>query len=101
MPLKIVVPDDFPPALSGSAAEARLRALGDVTVHTERGADQEAELVRRIDDAEVVVNIRAHARFTDRVLAACPRLRLISIWGTGTDNVDLAACRARGVAVTN
>jgi len=101
MSLKIVVPDDFPPALSGSAAEPRLRTLGDVTVHTERGADQEAELIRRIGDAEIVVNIRAHARFTDRVLAACPRLRLVSIWGTGTDNVDLAACRARGVAVTN
>jgi phosphoglycerate dehydrogenase-like enzyme len=101
MTLKIVVPDDFPPALTGSAAEPRLRALGDVTVHTERGADQAAELIRRIGDAEVVVNIRAHARFADGVLAGCPRLRLISIWGTGTDNVDLAACRARGVAVTN
>jgi phosphoglycerate dehydrogenase-like enzyme len=101
MSLKIVVPDDFPPALTGSVAEPRLRAIGDVTVHTECGADQEAELIRRIGDAEVVINIRAHARFTDRVLAGCPLLRLISIWGTGTDNVDLAACQARGVAVTN
>src|SRR5262245_36829992 len=101
MPVKIVVPDDFPAALTGSAAEPRLRAMGEVTVHTERGADQEPELIRRIGDAAVVVNIRAHARFTERVLAACPGLRLISIWGTGTDNVDLAACRNRGVAVTN
>jgi phosphoglycerate dehydrogenase-like enzyme len=101
MSLKIVVPDDFPLAVTGSAAEPRLRALGNVTVHTERGADQEAELIRRIGDAEAVINIRAYAKFTDRVLAACPRLRLISIWGTGTDNVDLVACRARGVAVTN
>jgi phosphoglycerate dehydrogenase-like enzyme len=101
MTVRIVVPDDFPSAFTGSAAEPRLRVIGDITVHTERGADQEAELIRRIGDAEVVINIRAHARFTDRVLAGCPRLRLISIWGTGTDNVDLAACRARGVAVTN
>jgi D-3-phosphoglycerate dehydrogenase / 2-oxoglutarate reductase len=101
MSLKIVVPDDFPAAFTGSSAEPRLRKLGGVTVHTERGADQETELIRRIGDAEVVVNIRAHARFTDRVLAGSPRLRLISIWGTGTDNVDLAACRERGVAVTN
>ncbi|MGH7322694.1 MAG: 2-hydroxyacid dehydrogenase [Candidatus Rokuibacteriota bacterium] len=101
MSVKIVVPDDYPPALTGSAVEHWLRSMGDVAVHTERGADQEAELIRRIGDAEIVVNIRAHARFTDRVLAACPRLRLISIWGTGTDNVDLAACRSRGVAVTN
>ena len=64
MSLRIVVPDDFPAALTGSAAEPRLRAMGDVTVHTERGADQEAELIRRIGDAEAVVNIRAHAKFT-------------------------------------
>ncbi len=101
MSLKLVVPDDFPPALTGSTAEPRLRALGETTVHTERGADREEELIRRIGDAEVVVNIRAHARFTDRVLADCPRLRLISIWGTGVDNVDLEACRHRGVTVTN
>ena len=66
MSLKIVVPDDFPAAFTGSSAEPRLRGLGTVTVHTERGADQEAELIRRIGDAEVVINIRAHARFTDR-----------------------------------
>src|SRR5262245_25323141 len=100
-PLRIVVPDDFPPALTGSSAEARLRALGEVAIHTERGADQEAELIRRIGDAEVVINIRAHAHFTDRVVTEASRLRLISIWGTGVDNVDLEACRQRGVVVTN
>jgi phosphoglycerate dehydrogenase-like enzyme len=99
--VKIVVPDDFPAVLTGSAAERQLRAIGDVAVFTERGADREAELVRRMADADVVFSLRAYARFTDRVVAACPRLRLISIWGTGTDNVDLAACRERNVAVTN
>ena len=99
--VKIVVPDDFPPALTGSVAEAPLQKLGQVRVFTERGADQEQTLIERIGDAEVALNIRAHARFTDRVLAACPKLRLISIWGAGTDNVALAACKTRGVAVTN
>jgi len=99
--MEIVVPDDYPPALTGSTAEPRLRGLGKVTIHTERGADDEAELIRRIENAEVVVNIRAYARFTDRVLIACPRLRLVSIWGTGVDNVDLEACRRHGVYVTN
>jgi len=95
----IVVPDDYPPVFAGSAADASLRALGSVTVHTERGADAEAELIRRVSAADVVVNLRAHAKFTDRVLSACDNLRLISIWGTGTDHVDLEACVARGVEV--
>jgi D-3-phosphoglycerate dehydrogenase len=97
----IVVPDDFPSALTGSAAEAQLRAFGDVTVFTERGAEQEAELIRRVGDARAVINIRAYSKFTERVIAACPNLGLISIWGTGTDNVDLAACSARNIVVAN
>ncbi|HVT40957.1 MAG TPA: phosphoglycerate dehydrogenase [Gemmatimonadaceae bacterium] len=95
------MPDDFPAVLSGSPAERQLRTIGNVTVCTDRGADREPELMRRIGDADVVLSIRAHARYTDRVLAGCARLRLISIWGTGTDNVDLAACRRRRVCVTN
>ena len=97
----IVVPDDFPNAISGTPAEQALRSLGDVTICTERGADQEAELIRRIRDADVVLNIRGYTRFTDNVIAACERLRLISIWGTGTDNVDFGSVRARGITVTN
>jgi len=98
---RIVVPDDFPPALTGTAAEAALRELGDVAIHTERGADREDELIRRVRDAEIVVNIRAHARFTAAVIESSPNLRLISVWGTGTDHIDLAAAKARGVTVTS
>jgi len=97
----IVVPDDFPSVFSGSAAEAALRDAGTVRVFSERGAEDETELIRRIGDANAVINIRAYAKFTPRVLDACPNLRLISIWGTGTDNVDHAACTARGVTVAN
>jgi phosphoglycerate dehydrogenase-like enzyme len=101
VPLKIVVPDDFPTVFTASAAERELRGIGALEVHTARGAEREAELARRIGDAEVVVTLRAYSRFTAGVLAACPKLQLISIWGTGTDNVDLEACRLRGIAVTN
>ncbi len=101
MSMKIVVPDDFPVVLTGSPAERLLRTLGDVTVYTERGAEQETELVRRIGAADIVVNIRAYSRFSESALTACPSVKMISIWGTGTDNVDLAACRKRGVTVAN
>src|SRR5438552_16497300 len=101
MTLHIVVPDDFPSVFSGTPAEARLRRLGDVVVHTARGADQEDELARRVAGADVVLTLRAHAHLTDAVLASAPALRLIAVWGSGVDNVDLAACRARGITVPN
>lgn len=97
----IVVPDDFPSVFAGTEAHERLKALGEVRVFTERGADQEAELIRRIGRAEAAINIRAHAKFTDAVFGACPTLKLISVWGTGVDNIDLAAAGSHGVTVTN
>jgi D-3-phosphoglycerate dehydrogenase / 2-oxoglutarate reductase len=100
-PVTIAVPDDFPSVFDGTPAHERARALGEVRVHTQRGADEEAELIRRIDRAQIAINIRAHARFTEGVFAACRNLKMVSIWGTGTDNVDLDAAGRHGVTVTN
>jgi D-3-phosphoglycerate dehydrogenase len=97
----IVVPDDFPSVFAGSEAHERARRLDEVRVFTERGADDERELIRRLEGATVAINIRAHARFTDAVFAAHPRLALVSVWGTGTDNIDLHAAGMRGVTVCN
>jgi phosphoglycerate dehydrogenase-like enzyme len=97
----IVVPDDFPSVFAGSQAHERARALGDVQVFSERGADDERELIRRLGSARIAINIRAHARFSEAVFAACPSLKLVSVWGTGTDNIDLNAAGMRGVTVCN
>ena len=40
-------------------------------------------------------------RVTADVLAAAPRVRLVASHSVGVDHVDLAACRARGILVTN
>lgn len=97
----MVVPDDFPSVFDGSAAHERAKKLGGVTLFCERGADDAAELARRIGGATVAVNIRAYAPFTDAVFAACPNLRLVSIWGVGTDQIDLASAARRGITVCN
>ena len=97
----IVVPDDFPSVFDGTPAHERAKKLGEVVVFTERGADNEQELIRRIGRAKVAINIRAHARFTDGVFTACPALKMVSVWGTGTDNFDLNAAGMRGVTICN
>jgi len=96
---RIVIPDDEPAVMAPSAAYAKL-ADRDVRTHADRPSSAD-DLVARIRDAEIVINIRSTSKFTADVLEQCPRLRMISIWGTGTDNVDLDAARARGVCVTN
>lgn len=40
-------------------------------------------------------------RVTDALLALAPRLKVVANCAVGTDNVDLEACRKRGVVVTN
>jgi glyoxylate reductase len=40
-------------------------------------------------------------RITAEVLAAAPRARIVASHSVGVDHVDLGACRARGVLVTN
>src|SRR2546426_4570408 len=97
----VVVPDDFPSVFEGTSAHERLKKLGEARVYTARGAEDEAELIRRIEGARAIINIRAHARFSDGVFAACRNVKLVSIWGTGTDNIDLDAAGRRGVTVCN
>ena len=84
------------------ASSAAFRKLGNsnVKVYSSRPETPD-ELIRRIHDAEIVINIRASSRFDDRVIATSPNLRMISIWGTGTDHVDLHAAKTHRVRVTN
>jgi phosphoglycerate dehydrogenase-like enzyme len=96
---RIVIPDDHPPVMVPSAAW-RILAGYDVSVSSGRPSTSE-DLLKRIHSAEIVINIRATSRFTAEVLSNCPHLRMISIWGTGADHVDLQAARERGICVTN
>jgi len=98
--LKIVIPDDYPPVIAGTKHLEDLKKLGEVKVYNTK-PESEDELIERIKDADIVVNIRAYCKFPERVLRKAKSLKLISILGVGTDHVDLEAASRLGIAVTN
>src|SRR5437016_739534 len=101
-PMNIVIPDDYPPTYASldQADLMRLAPHGEVTLYTSRAADR-VELFSRIAPAEVLINVRAYTALDDEAFSHAPGLRMVSILGTGTDNVDLLAAKARGITVTN
>ena len=97
---RIVIPDDAPPVMAASAAYRKLLDETPVDYYdTLPGAED--RLIERIAGAEIVITIRSSTRFTENVFRNCPGLRLVSLWGTGTDNVDLPSAAQHGVTVTN
>ena len=60
----------------------------------------ESDLADFIGPADAALTLIANP-VTDRVLAACPNLRVVGNCAVGFDNIDLEAARRRGVWVTN
>ena len=57
------------------------------------------EIAPRIGDAEFVFLNKC--RMDEQILSQCPNLKWVGIIATGTDNLDLEACRRHGVSVAN
>ena len=57
------------------------------------------EVAGRIADADIVITNKV--KLTAEALAQAGRLKLIAVAATGTNNIDLEACKARGIGVTN
>ena len=79
--------------------ETVLRELGfphELVVFGRTTAEQVAE---RIAGADIVITNKAPVRAA--ALEAAGRLRLVAVAATGTDVVDVKACAARGITVSN
>ena len=59
-----------------------------------------AELLQRIADKDALICLLTE-KIDGELLAAAPKLRIVSTVSVGYDHVDVAACTQRGVMVTN
>ncbi len=66
---------------------------------TEYPASTPADVAERLREATIAITNKVPLRAAD--IAALPKLQMVAICATGTDNVDLDACRARGIVVSN
>lgn len=57
------------------------------------------EVAARIADADIVILNKVP--LTRASIEAAPKLRVVGVAATGTDNIDLQACLERGIVVTN
>ncbi|HBL34868.1 MAG TPA: hydroxyacid dehydrogenase [Porphyromonadaceae bacterium] len=76
-----------------------LKAAGHKVVSYDTRSDDIEELQKRAHDADVLVI--ANMPLRREIITSCSRLKMLSVAFTGVDHVDIAACRERGIAVSN
>jgi len=74
-----------------------IRQFGEVTLYQK--TETEEQTIQRIADNEIILVNKVP--ITEKVLAACPNIKLICVQATGYNIVDCDACARRGIPVTN
>ncbi|MFY9142561.1 D-2-hydroxyacid dehydrogenase [Sulfuricurvum sp.] len=80
----------------GDTSLAGFNEVGDVTVYPTTSADETCD---RVADIEVIVTNKVV--ISDAVMEAAPKLKLICVAATGTNNIDHDAAAKRGITVKN
>lgn len=96
--MKIVILDGY--ALNpGDLDWSGFEKLGSVTVYDKTSLSDQAEIIHRIGDADIVLTNKTP--ITREILDACPDIRYIGVLATGYNVVDTAAAADFGIPVTN
>lgn len=93
--MRIVVLDDV--ALDDDHFEL-LNSLGDLTVYHGTPSGRE-EILTRGQGAEVIIS--GWTNYPEGIFKELPQLKMISLWATGTDYVNMVEAGQAGVIVTN
>lgn len=71
------------------------------SIHRYFEADDKAGFLAAVGPNVRAIATRGELGANRTMIEACPALELVSVYGVGFDAVDLAACRERGIRVTN
>lgn len=96
--MRITILDDWTNSVRNLKCFSKL-AGHDVQIWTDSAVDEDT-LIRRLVATEVIVLIRERTHIGQRVIAALPALRLISLCGPAS-HIDLEGCRSADVLVTS
>ena len=96
--MKIVVLDGYTEN-PGDLSWEGLAQLGELTVYDRTSLTDEAEIIARIGDAEMVFTNKTP--ISAKAMDACPDLKFISMLATGYNVVDVDHAREKGIPVCN
>jgi lactate dehydrogenase-like 2-hydroxyacid dehydrogenase len=71
------------------------------TIHRWWEAADKDTLLARVGPDIRAIATRGDLGASEAMIAACPKLEMISVFGVGYDSVHLPSCRARGISVSN
>ena len=96
--MKIVILEGYT-TNPGDLSWKGLEELGELTVYDRTSLEDEAEVIERIADAELVFTNKVP--ITKTVLEACPNIRYIGVLATGYNVVDIDVAQKKGIIVSN
>ena len=95
--MDIVLLDGY--SLNFDLTWSKLSNLGNCTFYDQTPVDDTEEIIKRIDNAEIVITHKTPLR--SEVLKQVPNLKYIGIMGTGYDVVDIESAHQHNIIVTN
>src|SRR5918993_169895 len=84
-----------------SSVIAKLEAVCEVDLYTGSKAISREELLQRVKGVDALVCLLTDTVDSELLDAAGPQLKIVANVAVGYNNIDVPACRARGVIVTN
>ena len=98
--MRIAVMDDWQGVAAGATDWSALQARGEVVFLPEPFADEEAAAAA-LQGFDILLAMRERTPLPGTLIARLPRLRMIALTGTRSPSLDLVACAAHGVVVSN